>query len=158
MMMREMNQGITRWFTEYGRIILVERNGRDLASTREALRHLRRGGAIGIFAEGGIERPPGILRKFQSGVGFLVARSGATVVPAWISGTPKVKVAFQAVVQRSRAQIQFGPAMRFDDVRDAGEITRAIRDCIVQMSGWPCSDVDASESLEADSVQAIALV
>lgn len=53
MMMREMNRGVVDWFTRYGRIILVERDGRDMASTREALRHLRGGGVLGIFPDGG---------------------------------------------------------------------------------------------------------
>jgi len=156
MMMREMNRGIAAWFTRYGGIILVERNGRDLSSTRMALRHLRGGGAVGIFAEGGIERPPEVLRKFHSGVGFLVARSGATVVPVWISGTPKVTVAFHAVVRRSHARVQFGPPMRFDESMDTEAITLAIRDCIIQMSGWPCSDMDAAVPLDGNHVRTIA--
>jgi len=156
MMLREMNEGITRWFTEYGRIILVERNGRDFASTREALRHLHAGGVIGIFAEGGIERPPEMLRKFQSGVGFLVRRSGATVIPVWISGTPKVNVAFHAVVRRSHARVQFSQPMRFDKSMDAEAITLAIRDRIATMSGWPATEVDAHMPLGADRVQVVA--
>lgn len=156
MMLREINEGITKWFTEYGRIILVERNGRDFSSTREALRHLHAGGAIGIFAEGGIERPAEVLRKFQSGVGFLVRRSGAIVVPVWISGTPRVNVAFQAVVRRSHARVQFSQPMRFDKESDAEAITRAIRDRIAEMSGWPATEVDATEPLDVDRVPTLA--
>ncbi len=148
MMMREMNRGAVDWFTRYGRIILVERDGRDLASTREALRHLRGGGVIGIFPEGGIERPPETLRRFHSGVGFLVARTGASVVPVWISGTPKVDAAMASLYTRGRARVEFGPVMRFDGVTDAAEITRQIRDRIASMSGWPTSEVNADDSLE----------
>lgn len=140
MMMREMNRGLVDWFTRYGRIILVERNGKDFASTREALRHLSAGGAIGIFPEGGIERPPGVLRRFESGVGFLVARSKATVLPVWISGTPHVDVAMHSLWRRGRARIEFGKPMRFDDVKDSKTIAPAIRDRIAAMSGWPTSD------------------
>lgn len=148
MMMREMNRGAVDWFTRYGRIILVERDGKDLASTREALRHLRGGGVIGIFPEGGIERPPEMLRRFHSGVGFLVARSGAAVAPVWISGTPKVDNAMASLYTRGRARVQFGPIMRFDDINDADEITRRIRDCIASMSGWPTSDAIADDPMQ----------
>lgn len=140
MMMREMNRGFVDWFTRYARIILVERDGRDMASTREALRHLRGGGVLGIFPEGGIERPPGQLRRFQEGVGFLVQRTGAAVIPVWISGTPKVDEAIESLWRRGRARVEFDGVMRFErsDVPDA--ITRAIRDRIAAMSGWPVSD------------------
>ena len=49
--------------------------------------------AIGIFPEGGIARPPGVLREFQTGVGFLVRKSRATVLPVWLEGMPEVDVA-----------------------------------------------------------------
>ncbi len=150
MMMREMNRGFVDWFTRYGRIILVERNGRDFASTREALRHLKAGGVIGIFPEGGIERPPETLRKFHSGVGFLVARSHATVIPVWISGTPRVDVAMESLWTRGRARVEFGPPMRFEGVKDAAEITQQIRDRIAEMSGWPTCDVDADQVVDSN--------
>ncbi len=140
MMMREMNRGFVDWFTRYGRIILVERDGRDMASTREALRHLRAGGALGIFPEGGIERPPGKLRRFQAGVGFLVQRTGAVVIPVWISGTPEVGRAIESLWRRGRARVEFAEPMRFDRSTGPEAITRAIRDRIAEMSGWPVSD------------------
>jgi len=140
MMMREMNKGFVDWFTRYGRIILVERDGRDLASTREALRHLRAGGVLGIFPEGGIERPPGQLRRFQEGVGFLVQRTGAAVIPVWVSGTPKVDIAFESLWKPGRARVEFGEPMRFGPAQDPQAITCAIRDRIAAMSGWPISD------------------
>lgn len=152
MMMREMNRGFVDWFTRYGRIILVERNGKDFASTREALRHLKEGGVIGIFPEGGIERPPEMIRRFHSGVGFLVARTHATVIPVWISGTPKVGVAMESLWKRGRARVEFGQAMRFEGVKDATEITRQIRDRIVSMSGWPACDVVADQAVDPNLV------
>ncbi len=140
MMMREMNRGLVDWFTRYGRIILVERDGRDMATTREALRHLRGGGVLGIFPEGGIERPAGQLRRFQEGVGFLVQRTGATVIPVWISGTPHVDRAVESLWRRGRARVEFGQAMRFDPAAAPDAVTRAVRDRIAATSGWPVSD------------------
>jgi 1-acyl-sn-glycerol-3-phosphate acyltransferase len=95
-----------------------------------------------------------MLRKFQSGVGFLVARSKATVIPVWISGTPRVDVAMQSLWKRGRARIEFGEPMRFDDVQDSKAIAPAIRDRIAAMSGWPSSEIAADTHLDSDSVLA----
>ena len=80
------------------------------------------------------------------------------MVPVWISGTPRVNVAFHAVVRRSHARVQFSQPMGFDRSMDAEAITRAIRDRIAQMSGWPATEVDATVPLDADRVQVAAPV
>lgn len=137
MMTREMNRGPVRWATSYFRIILVDPRGKDFHATREALRHLRGGGVIGIFPEGGIERPPERLRPFHDGVGFLVAKSGAAVVPAWISGTPRVESAMQSLWRPSRSRVAFGPPMSFKTDEEPRDIAAAIEAIIARMSGWP---------------------
>ncbi len=140
MMMREMNVHIMRPFTAFLRIILVDQDGADLASTRTALRHLRDGGVIGLFPEGHIERPPRILRPFQEGVGFLVRHARAAVLPVWISGTPESASALASVVMPCRARIVFTPIMHFDRSDPPEEITRRIQDRIAQTSGWPVQE------------------
>lgn len=86
---------IAREFAEiplFGRLVRmvecvpVNRTGSDIASIKAALRHLDEGRCLGIFPEGRIRRP-GESLKVREGVGMLALRSGATVVPAFISGT-----------------------------------------------------------------------
>src|SRR5262249_38880302 len=64
----------------------VNRTGMDVASVKAALRHLKDGRVLGIFPQGGIRRP-GEPLEIREGVGLLALRSGATVIPAYISGT-----------------------------------------------------------------------
>jgi len=130
-------------FWRWAGIIAVNRKGRDLAGTREALRHLERGGVLGVFPEGGLERPPHRLRKFHTGVGFIIAQTGAPVLPAWIDGTPVVEPAWASLWHRGHARVRFGPIMRFDDAKPA-EITARIREWFEATSGWPSDDRDSA--------------
>ena len=66
--------------------IPVNRTGVDIASVKSALRHLSAGKAIGIFPQGRIVAPDD-WENVQEGVGMLALRSGATIIPAYISGT-----------------------------------------------------------------------
>ncbi|MGV6814388.1 MAG: lysophospholipid acyltransferase family protein, partial [Phycisphaerales bacterium] len=69
-------------------VIFIARNRHGRTGLRRARAHLDMGGVIGIFPEGKIERPAKQLLKFAPGVGVLVKRSGARVLPVIIEGTP----------------------------------------------------------------------
>lgn len=116
-------------------VIAVNRKGRDLAGTREALRLLEEGAVVGVFPEGRLERPARQLLEFHPGVGFLIARSGASVLPVWIDGTPQVDPAWASLRKRGRARVTFGAVRRFDG-QDAKEITRELRAWFAEVSGW----------------------
>ena len=77
-----------QWLFDLLEIIPVSRNGRDTASTRAALRVLGRGGVIGIFPQGRIERKPDDF-PFRPGVSLLASRTGAGVWPARLDGTQR---------------------------------------------------------------------
>ncbi|WP_410961928.1 lysophospholipid acyltransferase family protein, partial [Salmonella sp. SAL4359] len=85
----------------------VDRYGREIAAAREAVRHLQSGGVVGIFPEGNLERPPCHILPFLPGVGLIVHRSGAPVIPVLISGTPQIDPAWSSLWRRSRAVVQF---------------------------------------------------
>lgn len=63
----------------------VNRSAVDVSSIKAALRHLESGRCLGIFPQGRIVFP-GEAVDGRDGVGMLALRSGATVVPAYISG------------------------------------------------------------------------
>ncbi len=121
------------------RIIPVDRDGRDRSSLREAIRHVKDGGAIGIFPEGRIVTR-GEIRPFLSGVGLLVAKTNAPVLLVWISGTPETEDLRTSFVTPSRARVRF--VKRLNDTRDrsAQEITRDLREKLSRASGWPLND------------------
>jgi 1-acyl-sn-glycerol-3-phosphate acyltransferase len=136
MMGRDMMRPDLRALWNWLRIIPVNRKGRDVAGVREALRHLAEGGVIGVFPEGGLERPPYHLRPFRHGVGLLIARSRARVLPVWITGTPQVDPAWRSLRRPSRSRITIGPMMDLSG-RTPDEITATIEDWFRRVSGWP---------------------
>jgi len=118
------------------RVIPVNRKGRDVTSAREALRVLNEGGVVGVFPEGRLERPPGRLLPFHSGVGLLIARSGAPVMPIWITGTPQVDPAWRSLVRRSTSRLTIGPLMRFEPGQTPQAITADLVAWFRDVSGW----------------------
>jgi len=77
-----------QWLFDLAEIIPVARSGRDTASMRAAMRVLDRGGVIGVFPQGRIERR-GHDFPFRPGVSLLSSRTGASVWPAHLDGTQR---------------------------------------------------------------------
>ncbi len=121
------------------RIIPVDREGRDRSSLREAIRHVKSGGAIGIFPEGRIVTR-GEIRPFLSGVGLLVARTNAPVLLVWITGTPETEDLRTSFVTPSRSRVRFVKRVNYTRDQSAQDITRDLRERISQASGWPLND------------------
>lgn len=131
-----------RWI----RIIPVERAGDGVAGSdptaaREALSHLMGGGVVGVFPEGGIERPARTLRPFMPGVGLLVKRAKARVLPVILEFTPQTSSAWGSLLRTSRSRITFLPVVdphlpAAGKVR-AEEITQQLFELYVKATGWP---------------------
>jgi 1-acyl-sn-glycerol-3-phosphate acyltransferase len=67
-------------------VIPVDQNNADRSALRGAIRVVKNGGAVLIFPEG-TRSPDGKLQPAQPGLGMIVAKTGAPVVPMRISGT-----------------------------------------------------------------------
>jgi 1-acyl-sn-glycerol-3-phosphate acyltransferase len=75
---------VVAWFLAGCNCIPVDRGAADRRAVTRALAVLRRGGRLLIFVEGTRSRD-GTMQRAEAGVGFLVRRSGATVLPVAIS-------------------------------------------------------------------------
>lgn len=138
MMAADMRLPTFEWFWSWIRIISVEREGREIAAAREAIRHVRAGGVLGIFPEGGIERPVRRLLPFSPGVGFIIAKTGAPVLPAIIEGTPDAEPAWASLWRFSRSSITFYPAIRYQDTGlSPAEIAADLHRRFEEWTGWP---------------------
>jgi 1-acyl-sn-glycerol-3-phosphate acyltransferase len=142
MMAADMQIEFLRWAWEWLQVISVDRHGRDTVSAREALRHLKTGGVIGIFPEGAIERPAGEIMPFHAGVGLIVSRSGAPVLPVWIEGTPKAEHAWASLLRCSRSRIRFYPMIRYTN-HSPQQIADDLRGRYLAWTGWPANDEPA---------------
>lgn len=125
-----MAQDMRVWFLEgalrYARVLFVDRESPTGMELREALAHLKEGGALGVFPEGQIERRAGEIGPFREGVGVIVRRSGAAVLPVLITGTPRASSAWGSIWRRSRhgARVRFLPPLRLPRDRDARDVAR----------------------------------
>lgn len=131
------------WMWDLARIIPVERfGGGDPASLRVALKHLKGGGVVGVFPEGTLERPPRHILPFQPGVGLLIRRSGARVLPIVIDGTPQVDPAWASLWRTSRTVVRFLPVIDYSKTSlDAQAIAEDLRARFIAATGWPTSEL-----------------
>jgi 1-acyl-sn-glycerol-3-phosphate acyltransferase len=137
MMAKDMMLADYAWAWEWLRIIAVDTKARaDTNSVRDAIRHLKEGGVLGLFPEGGIERPARQFRPFMAGAGLIIARTRAPVLPVFITGTPDVPQAWESLWTRSHASLTIGPVMRFPPTHGVEEINRDIRAWFERVSGW----------------------
>ncbi|MBX3359090.1 MAG: 1-acyl-sn-glycerol-3-phosphate acyltransferase [Phycisphaeraceae bacterium] len=109
----------------------------DALSAREAMRHLESGGVLGLFPEGAIERPRGRLMPFLPGVGLLVKRTGASVLPVIIDGTPPAKTAWGSLLTFSRSRVRFLPVIEYGKRgMSAREIVADLEAIYMRETGW----------------------
>lgn len=107
---------LIHWFCKLVGCIPVNRDGRDLAATRAALRALEEGRVVPIFPEGQITASSGReLGPMRPGAAYLAVRSGAPVIPAYITGTPETNQIGPSLTTRSHAFVRFGPPIDLSD-------------------------------------------
>jgi 1-acyl-sn-glycerol-3-phosphate acyltransferase len=101
------NMPLAKYLFQAARCIPVRRGANDIGSTKEALRRLRNGDVIGIFIQGGI-RGRDDKSDLKNGLALLALKTGATVIPAHISGVTYGKSMLGCVLRRHHARVAFG--------------------------------------------------
>ncbi len=92
--------------------IPVNRNGKDLAATRAALRALEEGRVVPMFPEGKIIPKSGDeIGEGKHGVAFLALRAKVPVIPAYIRGTPRSNEFRRSFFMPSHSRVTYGPAI-----------------------------------------------
>ncbi len=140
MMAVDMMIPALEWLWRRQRVIRVSRNGRDSGPVREAIRHVKDGGVVGVFPEGAIVQPGGELRPFHEGVGLIISGSQAPVLLIWLTGTPDSPRMGEALSTRSRTRVVFLDRIEFEKGTKPATITRTLRERLVEASGWPVND------------------
>jgi len=114
MMAKEYNNvPVLGWVFRSVGTIPVERTGRDLSSTRAAMRSLANGSILGIFPEGKIETNNEPL-PFQEGVALMAIKMRVPVFPAYLTGSQRGREMVEAVLRPCSASIAFGPEVEID--------------------------------------------
>jgi len=136
-------------FMRLAHCIPVRRDTRDTGSTKQAIRLLRDGRAMGIFIEGRIVAP-GEASRPRDGVAMLALKTGAEVVPVYITGVVRSQNVLRGLFRRHHATLRFGPPVdlsEFASGKPSREVLRAATQKIVAAIHALAPDgADASES------------
>lgn len=145
MMARDMMTPGLDALWDWAEVIPVDRTGKDTSSARQAISHVRGGLALGVFPEGRLERPARHILPFLPGLGIMVKRTGARVLPIVIDGTPQVDPVWASVCRSSRSVLRVFPAIDYSESSlTAGEIVEDLRGRFAKWTGW-VSDEGAGE-------------
>ncbi len=120
------NWPVIKWVVRLIEAIPVRRGTRDTSATRQAMRHLKAGKAMGIFIEGGIVAP-GKTPDPKDGVAMLALKTGAEVIPAFISGTSYRSGVLRGLLVRHRARVRLGPRVDLTEFREAKQNRNNVR-------------------------------
>jgi 1-acyl-sn-glycerol-3-phosphate acyltransferase len=138
MMAEDMRIRRLNWFWRWQGVIFVTRDKEGRKGLRDARAALAGGACIGIFPEGRLERPHGRLLPFNPGVGMLVKRTGARILPVVIDGTPETESAWHALWTPSHARVRFmRPISYADSTLTPAEIAADLQHRYTAWTGWP---------------------
>jgi 1-acyl-sn-glycerol-3-phosphate acyltransferase len=91
----------------------VDRDGGNAAGLKRILGRLKEGSAVILFP-GGPPPPGGRLQKARSGIGLMVLKSGAPVVPVRILGSYESWGRHRRLPRPRQITVKFGRVLRFD--------------------------------------------
>ncbi len=121
-------------------VLPVHYGPQDSGMLRQATRHVKEGGIVGLFPERGIAKRAHTIDPFAEGVGVLVALTKAPVVLCWSHGARTMGSALlDPLVPRSPARFELVGIYDFaaEGVRDPAEICARLRQALAAKSGWP---------------------
>jgi 1-acyl-sn-glycerol-3-phosphate acyltransferase len=114
--------------------IALDRDSGDIAKIRQVVDELKKGEIVGLFPEGGLQRKVRELQPMEPGIGMIAKRSGATIVPVWIEGTPLSDSMAVHMLRPSRSTVTFGKPYKPDENADAKAITEDLRNRLLTLS------------------------
>lgn len=128
------------WFGGLWGIIEVDREGTGLGALRAAEAKLLEGEMVLIFPEGTRSRD-GEVQDFRPGVGLLVRRTGARVVPVSIDGSRRVWPRGRNAPRLGGGPVRiiYGAPLAFDEAADPKEIAAGIRRRVLELRTAPGS-------------------
>lgn len=77
------------WFFRKGGVVPMDRQKGDIGALKLSIQMLKEGDAVGIFPEG-TRTEDGNLKQAKGGIGFLINKGGAPVLPVYIKGSFEV--------------------------------------------------------------------
>jgi 1-acyl-sn-glycerol-3-phosphate acyltransferase len=138
MMTDQFYEGRVKWLFKLLHCICVKGKGINITALREGLEVLKENGVLGIFPEGSVSKE-GRLQEGNQGVGFLAKKSGASVIPVFLSGTYEALPKGKILPRPSRIKVVFGNPILVEKTKETTKekiekITREIMEEIEKLS------------------------
>jgi 1-acyl-sn-glycerol-3-phosphate acyltransferase len=108
------NLALFRWLCVKVNSIMIRKRRADRSALAKVLEKLAQGKKVLVFPEG-TRSCDGELQAPERGIGLLAHRSGAPVVPAYVSGTFQVLPRGEAMIHLHPISVSFGPPLLFDE-------------------------------------------
>ena len=105
-------KGIPQYIFSHGGVFPVRRGHADEEAFISAYKILERGGAVGMYCEGGRSRTGNLADEARPGIGRLALESGAPVVPVAILGSHQVRNWKR--LRFPQVTVSYGEPFRFD--------------------------------------------
>jgi 1-acyl-sn-glycerol-3-phosphate acyltransferase len=105
-----------QWVYTHGGVFPVRRGYQDEEAFETAHTILARDGCLAMYCEGGRSRTGRLGEKARPGIGRLALESGATIVPAAIHGSSKVRNWKR--LRFPKVTVRFGEPLRFERVEE----------------------------------------
>jgi 1-acyl-sn-glycerol-3-phosphate acyltransferase len=105
------SSAVPQYIFSHGGVFPVRRGAQDDEAFISAYKILERGGAIGMYCEGGRSRNGQVAAEARPGIGRLALESGAPVVPVGILGSHQVRNWKR--LQLPRVTVSYGVPLRF---------------------------------------------
>lgn len=107
--------------------ITMDGASRDLSKIRQVIRVLDEGKVVGLFPEGGLQRTHRNLQPFQDGIAMIAQRTGAWIVPVWITGTPRRQHMVWHFFQPTRSVVIYGQPFTADPSQSHQQVMDELR-------------------------------
>ena len=110
-------KGVMSWIFSHGGVFPVRRGNQDEEAFMTAFKILERGGAIGMYVEGGRSRTGEVGTEARPGIGRLALESGAAVVPVAILGSHQVRNWRRG--QFPKVLVQYGTPIAYERIESS---------------------------------------
>ena len=100
-------------------VIPLDRDRVDIKAMKTAIQLLRDGASVALFPEG-TRSVDGTLQPPKPGIGFLVAKGGAPVVPVYVHGSYEAWSKHSGGLKRKPVSVIFGQLITQEEIRELG--------------------------------------
>lgn len=98
---------LARWFLTHVEVLPMDRTRGDVGALRKGISLLKSGKVLGLFPEG-TRSLNGEIQSAKGGIGFLIAKAGVQVVPAYVDGSFQAFPKGAKRIKRDRVRVYYG--------------------------------------------------